>query len=55
MKALGVRRCAALAGIDAGHLTRIISGERKLIKAVFEKFEAGIGDRRAEAFRGRRP
>ena len=37
--AMGIRKCAALTGIDAGHLTRLVSGERKLTKLMLEKLK----------------
>jgi hypothetical protein len=43
IRALGVRKSAALAGIDAGNLTRLLSGERKLTKQTLEKLKHGLG------------
>lgn len=42
IKASGVRSCAALAGIDAGHLTRLVSGERTVTKPIFERLKRAL-------------
>ena len=39
IKAIGVRRCAALAGIDAGHLARLISDKRELTGLMRQKLK----------------
>jgi len=42
VKASGVRKCAAIAGVDAGQLTRLVSGERNLTTAMIEKLRRGL-------------
>lgn len=42
VKAMGIRRCAAFTGIDAGHLTRLVNGERKLTKLMLEKLKGAF-------------
>jgi hypothetical protein len=54
VKTMGVRRCAALAAIDAGHLTRLISGERKVTKPMLRRLRRAVaaGDRESSASAG---
>lgn len=40
--AIGIRKCAAAAGIDAGHLTRLVSGKRKLSQSMVEKLRRAM-------------
>jgi transcriptional regulator with XRE-family HTH domain len=39
VKAIGIRKYASLAGIDAGHLTRLINRKRKLTPLIIDKMQ----------------
>ena len=48
IRTIGVRRFAALAGIDAGHLTRLTGGERRLTAPMLEKLRSAVAARRED-------
>jgi plasmid maintenance system antidote protein VapI len=43
VKALGVRKSAALADVDAGHLTRLVNGNRELTRVMLAKLDRAFG------------
>jgi transcriptional regulator with XRE-family HTH domain len=42
IRKIGVRKCAGLAGIDAGHLTRLITGKRKPTRPILERLQRAL-------------
>ncbi|HEV2550415.1 MAG TPA: hypothetical protein VGU20_24090 [Stellaceae bacterium] len=42
VKTIGVRQCAMRCGMDAGNLSRFVSGERKLTRRAFEKLKRAL-------------
>jgi hypothetical protein len=42
VKVIGVRKCAMLAGIDAGHLTRLVGGKRRVTGSVLERLKRAL-------------
>ena len=42
VRIIGIRKCAGVGGINAGHLTRLVSGKRKLTKSIFGKLKQAL-------------
>jgi transcriptional regulator with XRE-family HTH domain len=54
VKDIGVRRSAAIAGIDAGHLTRLVNGKRRPTMSILEKLKRAVAGADQASTKGQR-